>query len=257
MSDSAPLEGAPDPLGRRLGLNREAVVQAGIRLADEHGLAAVSMSRVAESLGFKTMALYRHVANKEELLFLMHDVASQPPPEDPRPSGKGWRADLTAWCLEQQAVLRRHPWIVRLRLREWSGTPAEITWMNQGLRMLQAVWLERGLLTLDGTGLRERDKVEVLLMLYGLIAWEGLYRTQMAAPEAGEGTMGDALRRIDSRAFPGLHRAVEAGAFDEPAESYGTLEFGLERVFDGVERLADRRRHEDPGARRAGKRRQP
>lgn len=235
-----------DPLGRRLGLNRAAVVHAAIRLADEDGISAISMSRVAESLGFKTMALYRHVASKEELLFLMHDVASQPPAQAPHSTGGGWRADLTTWCLEQQAVLRRHPWIVRLRLREWSGTPAELDWMNQGLRMLQAVWLERGLRVVEGTRLAERDKVEILLMLYGFIAWEAIYRTQMAPPPGSaeaEPSMGDVLRaRLDTSAFPGLHRAVKAGAFDDASETYGTLEFALERVFDGIERM-----EADPG----------
>ena len=235
-----------DPLGRRLGLNRAAVVHAAIRLADEDGISAISMSRVAESLGFKTMALYRHVASKEELLFLMHDVASQPPAQAPHSTGGGWRADLTTWCLEQQAVLRQHPWIVRLRFREWSGTPTEVAWMNQGLRMLQAVWLERGLRALDGTNLTERDKVEVLLLLYGLVSWEALYRTEMGPepdPTGGDdATLGMSLRGVlDPSTFPALRRAVDAGAFDDAFERYGTLEFGLERVLDGVERLIARR----------------
>ena len=47
--------------------------RSGVELADHDGLAAVSMKRVAERLGFTTMSLYRYVTSKDELLLLMHD----------------------------------------------------------------------------------------------------------------------------------------------------------------------------------------
>ncbi len=57
----------------RLGLSLERVVRSGVELADADGLAAVSMKRVAERLGFTTMSLYRYVSSKDELLLLMQD----------------------------------------------------------------------------------------------------------------------------------------------------------------------------------------
>ena len=63
----------------RLGLSLERIVESGIELADGDGLAAVSMKRVAERLGFTTMSLYRHVTSKDELLLLMHDSVWRPP----------------------------------------------------------------------------------------------------------------------------------------------------------------------------------
>lgn len=242
FGEAGPTAGEPRP--RRLGLTRDAVVEAAIALADADGLGVVSMSRVAESLGFKTMALYRHVSSKEELLFLMHDVASQPATDGPDPhSEAGWRADLERWCHEQQIVLRRHPWIVRIRNREPAGTALEAEWMRQGLRALQALWLERGLRALEGVPLSERDKVEVLLMLYGYVTWEAQYRTQMGPPsgtDAEEPAMGDALRGAVGVRFPALSAAIEAGAFDGPFETYGTLEFGVARILDGVELMVAR-----------------
>jgi AcrR family transcriptional regulator len=229
---------------RRLGLTRDAVVEAAIALADADGLGVVSMSRVAESLGFKTMSLYRHVSSKEELLLLMHDVASQPATGAPDPrSEAGWRADLERWCHEQQAVLRRHPWIVRIRNREPAGTALEAAWMRQGLRVLQALWLDRGFRALESVRLSERDKLEILLMLYGYVTWEAQYRTQMGRPsgtDVVEPAMGEALRGAVGARFPALSAAIEAGAFDDPFETYGTLEFGVARILDGVERMMDR-----------------
>src|ERR1700758_1421207 len=62
--------------GPRAGLTADAIVAAAIRIADAKGLEAVSMERVARELGFTTMSLYRHVANKEELLQLMWNAAT-------------------------------------------------------------------------------------------------------------------------------------------------------------------------------------
>ncbi|AKS33104.1 TetR/AcrR family transcriptional regulator [Mycolicibacterium goodii] len=62
------------------GLSRERIVSAAIDLADAHGFAALSMARLAERLDCGTMSLYRHVANKDELLTFMLATAPGPPP---------------------------------------------------------------------------------------------------------------------------------------------------------------------------------
>ena len=60
-----------EPPGRHGGLTRERIVAAAIDLADADGLGALSMARLAERLGCGTMSLYRHVANKDELVVFM------------------------------------------------------------------------------------------------------------------------------------------------------------------------------------------
>src|SRR5438874_1240559 len=55
-------------------LTHPQIAEAAVALADAEGLAAVSMRRLAEQLGVSTMALYRYVANKDELLELMIDA---------------------------------------------------------------------------------------------------------------------------------------------------------------------------------------
>src|SRR5215203_813827 len=65
--------------GRRGGpkpaLSLDKIVTAAVALADEGGIAALSMSRLADKLGFTTMSLYRHVASKDDLLLLALDAA--------------------------------------------------------------------------------------------------------------------------------------------------------------------------------------
>src|SRR6185312_12323348 len=67
-----------------------------LAVADADGLAAVSMAKVAAELGNSTMALYRHVRSKDELLVLMGDAAIAAPPDL---SGLDWREGLTTWAL--------------------------------------------------------------------------------------------------------------------------------------------------------------
>src|SRR5262249_26576635 len=80
---------------RKQGLTLLRVVEAAIELAEEGGIAAVSMRSVAQRLGVTAMALYRHVASKDELLVLMRDVALGDPPALELVEG-GWRGALDA-----------------------------------------------------------------------------------------------------------------------------------------------------------------
>src|SRR5690242_12324826 len=82
-------------LGPKRAFTLDQVVAAGIAIAVEDGLPAVSMARVGERLGVSTMALYRYVAAKDDLLELMVDAALGAPP--PAAPGEDWRAGLLRW----------------------------------------------------------------------------------------------------------------------------------------------------------------
>ncbi|MCX4749355.1 TetR/AcrR family transcriptional regulator C-terminal domain-containing protein [Kitasatospora sp. NBC_01287] len=94
------------------GLNRERIVQAAIAVADAEGLAPLSMRRVAAELGVATMALYRHVPSKEELVDLMADAVLLSTPL-PAATLTGWRPRLAALARVQWSLYRRHPWLAR------------------------------------------------------------------------------------------------------------------------------------------------
>ena len=61
----------------RIPLSRERVLRAAVGLADEHGLRALTMRRLAEELGAEAMSLYYHVAKKEDVLDGIVDVVAQ------------------------------------------------------------------------------------------------------------------------------------------------------------------------------------
>jgi AcrR family transcriptional regulator len=72
----------PPTRGPKPALTLAHIVHTAVDVADADGLAAVSMRRVAEELGFTTMSLYRYVPSKEHLLELMIDAAAALPPKE-------------------------------------------------------------------------------------------------------------------------------------------------------------------------------
>src|ERR1700744_2099374 len=90
----------------RKPLSRTRVLQAAVALADEAGLQGFSMRGLAQELGVVPMALYKHVANKEELLDGMVDIVFS---EMQAPSpGEDWRSGLRRRALSAREALKRH-----------------------------------------------------------------------------------------------------------------------------------------------------
>jgi AcrR family transcriptional regulator len=113
---------------RRVPLSRERVLQAAVRLADEAGIDAVSMRRLAQELGVVPMALYKHVANKDELLDGMVDVViGEFDAPDPSPD---WRAAVRERVLSARRAVLRHPWARQAIESRTRRTPAVLGYMD-------------------------------------------------------------------------------------------------------------------------------
>jgi AcrR family transcriptional regulator len=224
--------------GPRPELSLQRIVEAGVALADARGLDAVSMSRVASRLGAGTMALYRYVRTKEELLLLMVDAALGEAPVARGPD-EPWRAALERWALAELASLRQRPWMVRVPI---SGPP---------IAPHQAAWFDRGLGCLKSTGLEEMEKLAALQLVDGVVRHQATLEAdlRLAAREpqslAAQGIQayGRSLAGlIDVVSFPSLSALLAAGVFEASDDSpESEFVFGLERVLDGIETLVRRR----------------
>lgn len=102
-------------------IDRAAILDAALGLADEHGLDAVSMHAVARRLGVTPMALYRHVAGKDALLdgLVERLLTSYPLPS----AGKDWAEQLVAIAGAVRATAREHPAVFPLLLTRPAVTP--------------------------------------------------------------------------------------------------------------------------------------
>jgi len=113
-------------------LDHVAITTAAIALADEDGIGAVSMRKIAGRMDHSPMALYRHVGSKDDLTELMYDAVLGELELTGIPSGS-WRADVTR-------LHHAHPWIARFGHRPTLGPNARR-------------FLEAGLACVDGLGL--------------------------------------------------------------------------------------------------------
>jgi AcrR family transcriptional regulator len=89
-------------------LSRERILGTAVALADEGGVDSLSMRTIAQELGVVPMALYKHVANKDELLNGMVDVVVNE--IDPPIGGADWKTAMRERILSARRALLRHPW---------------------------------------------------------------------------------------------------------------------------------------------------
>lgn len=237
-----------DPVtrGRRPGLSLATIVEAALRVAVSDGLGSLSMSRVANELGVATMSLYRHVSAKDELLAHMVDAAfaGGPPPFEPHQT---WRSGLTRWAYAHLAVLRRHRWLVRVPI---GGPP---------LMPNQVLWFEHGLRSLRDTPLPEPEKPPVLLLVNGFVRNQATLESDLmqtaqtsgVAPEQAGAAYARLLGSLaDADRFPAIHAVLAARTFDPPGTTADDVQFGLDRILDGIDVLIRARGDgRDPAAR--------
>ncbi|WP_434743620.1 TetR/AcrR family transcriptional regulator [Micromonospora sp. SH-82] len=223
--------------GPRRSLTLDQVVAAGIRVADAEGLTAVSMSRVAGELGLATMSLYRYVPTKQDLLGLMSDTAYGDPPA-PRGPDEQWRPALTRWAGELVDRIRRRPWVRHVPI---DGPP-------MGPR--QVGWMEQGLATLDGIGLRGIEPLSTILLISQYARSHAALTLDLVDAATAAGTTPDEAGQrywqqlevvTRSGAYPQIRRLMTDLADAEETDADADWRFGLDRILDGIEALVSSR----------------
>ncbi len=118
----------------RTPLTRERVLRAAIELADQQGLAALSMRNLAKAVGVEAMSLYNHVANKDDLYDGIIDlvVAEIYVPR----AGGDWRAELRHRATSAHEVLLNHRWATGLLGSRINVGPAMLGYIDATLGCL-------------------------------------------------------------------------------------------------------------------------
>lgn len=217
------------------GLTRDRIIRAAIALVDAEGLAALSMRRVATDFGVSTMALYRHVPSKSELVRLMSETVFHGEPPGPRPPG--WRARLEREARWLWGLYQRHPWLARAM--------AALTRPMASPHAMR--YTERVLSALKGLGLTPAQIIHIHLALLGYaqgvaaaVELESQARQDTGmTPEEWMASNEPRMETIQTAgSYPVLSTLFDQEGFDL---ELGTLfEFGLARMLDGVESLIGR-----------------
>jgi len=101
--------------GKRLGLDRQQIVQMAIVYADKNGTDLLSMRQLAGALQCGVMSLYNHVTDKDDLLDAMVDaVAAEIELPTRRGTQKTWAADLRACVISAYKAMLKHTWVAKI-----------------------------------------------------------------------------------------------------------------------------------------------
>jgi AcrR family transcriptional regulator len=105
-------------------ITRAQILDATLAIAEEKGLGAVSMRAVARRLGVTPMALYHHVASKQDLLdgLVERLLEELPIPDADLP----WPERLQTMGSGLRAAARRYPDAFPMLLRRPATTPASL-----------------------------------------------------------------------------------------------------------------------------------
>jgi AcrR family transcriptional regulator len=210
------------------------IAQAAIGVADEEGLGALSMRRVAERLGFTTMSLYRYVPGKAELLDVMMDTTLGEAIEANGAAG-GWRERLEQVARENREMYLRHPWMLQVSAAyRLPLGPNAIAKYDHELRAL------------GGIGLTEVEMDSVLALVLGQSEVAARRAVEASQVQRRTGTTDSEWWRINApllekvfnaERYPTAARvgAAAGAAYGAAYDAEHAFEFGLQRVLDGVE----------------------
>lgn len=233
------------PSAPRAPLNRPRVLRAAIDLADTDGLDAVTMRRLADHLGVVPMALYKHVATKEDLLDGMVDTligdmhgeaagAGQPGrdaagPALPHEAGPDWRVEVHALAHRARLVVTGHPWARRAIESRTRRTTAVLAHMER----VSQVFLRAGF---------SPDLTHHVMHLLGNRIWG--FSPELFTGDPPATASATAGRRAAAPPDPADYPGILAITADAQARRPGAgcdedfeFEFALDVILDGVARL--------------------
>lgn len=218
----------------RRPLDRASVLAAAVRLADAEGLDAVSMRRLGDALGVVPMALYKHVADKEDLLDGMvglviardrtRPVAGAPDPALADPDAD-WRQGVREAILGARRESAAHPWLRRAIETRARRTPAVLDHMER----LTSAFLTAGF---------SPDLAHHVMHLLGNRIW-GFSPELFNAPEGAPAAR--PAPTLDPADYPAIV-AVAADAHARRPDATGCdedfeFDFALDVILDAAERL--------------------
>src|SRR4051794_16468307 len=204
----------------RIPLSRERILTAAVALADAEGVDSLTMRHLGDELGFEAMSLYRHVANKGDLLDGMLDLVLE---EWQPPAGGGdWTASIRASALSVHDALRRHRWAAQLLMSGSHLRPARLRYMDRLLSRLRDAGFDA-----DAT-----YSVYHLLdgYIFGFTLWEIAYT---AIPLDGE-AVAKLLQSIPWNEYPDLAGHKDQHMVEGSHHEANAFEMGLDLILHGL-----------------------
>jgi AcrR family transcriptional regulator len=208
-------------------LSRERVLRAAVALADQDGIASLSMRMLAQELGVKAMSLYNHVANKEDMVDGMVDVVFGEIGLPPR--GADWKTAMRQRAISAREVLARHPWAIGLMESRSRPGPATLQHHDAVIGCLREA----------GFSIPMTAHAYSLLdsYTYGFALQQA--RLPIKTAEVVIEVAENILRRFAVHEYPHLTELTIQHVLQPGYDYADELEFGLDLILDGLERVRD------------------
>ena len=218
---------------RRVPLNRERVLAAAVELADREGIDALSMRRLGQELSVEAMALYNHVANKDDLLNGMVDaVVGEIELIDA--GGTNWKAAARERILSARRVMRSHPWASAVIASRTEASPVVMRYMDR----------------MGGIMLAGGFSLDLMHHAFHTLGSRVLGFTQELFDDSSSESMTPEVQELMirqmSQEYPNVTAIMKQVAHDE-ASVVGTgcddqfeFEFAIDVILDGLEALRQR-----------------
>ena len=213
---------------RRVPLSRDKVLRAAVAVADAGGLETLTMRTLGQELGVGPMALYRHVANKDDLVDAMVDVVFG---EIALPSaGDDWKSAMRERGISVREVLSRHRWAVDLMESRTNPGAANLRHHDAVIGCLRAAGFDMAM------------AAHAYSLLDSYIY--GFAQTQMNLPFESTADIAEVaqqmLQPFPLNAYPNLAAFITEHAMKPGYDHANEFEYGLDLILDGLEEARDR-----------------
>ena len=203
------------------------MLQTAVALADERGLAELTMRNLAKELDVEAMSLYNHVANKGDLLDGMIELVFSE--IAPPAAGGDWQAALRNRATSTRAALLRHRWAVGEMEGRTSHGPASMRVHDAVLGCLRAA------------GFSIEMTIHAMSMQDAYIYGFALQQTDMTPQTADDFAAVAQQQMVDYAPvladYPNLVEVVGGYVAKVGYDYDREFLFGLDVILDGLERL--------------------
>jgi AcrR family transcriptional regulator len=206
---------------QRTPLSRDRILRSGVALADSAGVEAVTMRRLGDELGFEAMSLYRHVANKDDLLDGMLDlvIAEWELPD----AGVKWPDAIRSSARSVHDALRRHPWAARLLVATTRLRPGRLRYGESLLATLRRAGFD-----LDRT-------YHVYHLLDGHIFGFSMWEIGHTSTPLDDEVVREVIRSIPWDEYPNFADHRDQHMVEGPHRDVNAFEVGLDLILNGLE----------------------
>jgi AcrR family transcriptional regulator len=216
---------------RRRPLTREHVVRAAIALADDGGIEALSMRKLAKDLGVEAMSLYNHVKNKDDLVDEMVDLVVR---QIELPSDPDWERAIRQCAISAYDTFLRHPWACSLVM-----APGDLR-LEENPRLRYMDWL---LGRLEEAGfspeLTYRGYHALDSHILGFTMWHlghSTAREDITGEEDARAFIAKLIPQLRANGYPHVAEHAEQHVSAPWRETLREFEFGLDLILDGLKK---------------------